>query len=65
VVAAAQYTTAVRQRTQEVRAASVIEVNTVGMQALAMRMLHDVGRQDVTVALRPPRVTQLPPAHRV
>ncbi|MDQ3900358.1 MAG: hypothetical protein M3319_07915, partial [Actinomycetota bacterium] len=34
---------------------AVIEVNTVGMQALAERMLAEGGRQDVTVALRPPR----------
>ena len=27
--------------------AAVIEVNTVGMQALAERMLQEVGRQDV------------------
>ncbi len=36
-------------------AASVIEVNTPGMQALAARLLQEVDRQDVTVALRPPR----------
>jgi hypothetical protein len=41
---------------------AVIEVNTVGMQALAERMLAEVGRQDVTVVLRPPRVAPLPPA---
>ena len=41
--------------------AAVIEVNTVGMQALAARMLQDVDRQDVTVALRPPR--GMAPAH--
>ncbi len=40
---------------RECPAASVIEVNTAGMQALAKRMLHDVGRHDVTVVLRPPR----------
>ncbi len=40
---------------RECPAASVIEVNTAGMQALAERMLQEVGRQDVTVALRPPR----------
>ena len=34
---------------------AVIEVNTTGMQALAARMLLEVGRQDVTVALCPPR----------
>jgi hypothetical protein len=39
---------------REVPSASVIEVNTVGMKALATRMLQEVGRQDVTVALRPP-----------
>ena len=33
-------------------ARSIIEVNTAGMQALAERMLREVGRQDVTVALR-------------
>jgi hypothetical protein len=32
------------------------------MQALAERMLVEVGRQDVTVVLRPPRVAPLPPA---
>ena len=41
---------------------SVIEVNTAGMQALTERMLQAVGRQDVTVALRPPRVVPRPPA---
>ena len=40
---------------------AVIEVNTAGMQVLAERMLGEVGRQDVTVVLRPPRVA-LPPA---
>ena len=40
----------------------MIEVNTVGMQTLAERMLGDVGRQDVTVELRPPRLVPLPPA---
>ncbi len=40
---------------------SVIEVNTAGMQALAERMLREVGRQDVTVTLRPPR--GIAPAH--
>ena len=40
---------------REAPSGSVIEVNTPGMQALAERMLQDVGRQDVTVALRPPR----------
>ncbi len=48
---------------REASARSVIEVNTVGMQALAARLLQDVDRQDVTVALRPPRVVPLPPAH--
>ena len=47
---------------RECPAASVIEVNTAGMQALAQRMLGDVGRQDVTVELRPPRLVPLPPA---
>ena len=47
---------------RECPAASVIEVNTAGMQALAERMLGDVARQDVTVVLRPPRVAPLPPA---
>jgi hypothetical protein len=42
---------------------SVIEVNTAGMAALAERLLGEVGRQDVTVVLRPPRVAPLPPAH--
>jgi hypothetical protein len=32
------------------------------MQALAERMLQEVGRQDVAVMLRPPRVAPLPPA---
>ena len=40
---------------------SVIEVNTGGMHALAERLLGEVGRQDVTMVLRPPRVA-LPPA---
>ena len=47
---------------REAPARSIIEVNTVGMQALAARMLQEVGRQDVTVALRPPRVVSRPPA---
>ena len=34
---------------------AVIEVSTVAMQALAERMLQEVGRQDVTVELKPPR----------
>ena len=34
---------------------AVIEVNTAGMQLLAERLLQEVGRQDVTVALCPPR----------
>ena len=42
--------------------ASIIEVNTAGMQVLAERMLQEVGRQDVTVALRPSRVWPHPPA---
>ena len=46
---------------RECPAASVIEVNTPGMQALAERMLQEVDRQDVTVALRPPRRVPLPP----
>ena len=40
---------------RECPTASVIEVNTPGMAALADRMLQEVGRQDVTVALCPPR----------
>ena len=40
---------------REAPSGSVIEVNTPGMQALAERMLQEVGRQDETVALRPPR----------
>ena len=47
---------------REAPARSIIEVKTVGMQALAARMLHDVGQQGVTVVLRPPRVAPLPPA---
>jgi hypothetical protein len=47
---------------RECPAASVIEVNTAGMHALAERMLQEVRRQDVTVALRSPRVVPLPPA---
>ena len=47
---------------REAPTASVIEVNTPGMQALAARMLQEVGRQDVTVALRPPRGVPSPPA---
>ncbi len=46
---------------REVPVRSIIEVNTAGMQALADRMLQEVGRQDVTVALRPPR--GIAPAH--
>jgi hypothetical protein len=42
-------------------AGAVLEVHTVGMQALAKRMLQDVGRQDMTVELRTPRGTA--PAH--
>ena len=40
---------------RECPTASVTEVNTPGMQALAERMLQEVGWQDVTVALCPPR----------
>ena len=40
---------------REAPARSIIEVNTVGMQALAARLLQEVGRQDVTVELKPPR----------
>src|SRR5919199_1861011 len=47
---------------RECPAASVIEVNTAGMQALAERMLREGSRQDVTVALRPPRGVPSPPA---
>ena len=47
---------------REAPSGSVIEVNTAGMQALAERMLGEVGRQDVTVVLRPPRVVPRPPA---
>jgi hypothetical protein len=47
---------------QDAPPGAVIEVNTVGMQALAERMLAEGGRQDVTVVLRPPRVAPLPPA---
>ena len=46
---------------RECPAASVIEVNTPGMQALAARLLQEVDRQDVTVALCPPR--GIAPAH--
>jgi hypothetical protein len=46
---------------REAPARSIIEVNTAGMQALAERMLQEVGRQDVTVALCPPR--GMAPAH--
>ncbi len=45
----------------EAPSAAVIEVNTAGMQALAECMLQEVGRQDVTVALCPPR--GMAPAH--
>jgi hypothetical protein len=48
---------------RECPTASVIEVNTAGMQAPAARVLQEVGRSDVTVALRPPRVVPLPPAY--
>ena len=47
---------------REAPTASVIEVNTAGMQALAERMLREVDRQDVTVVRRPPRGAPLPPA---
>ena len=47
---------------RECPTASVIEVNTPGMAALADRMLQEVGRQDVTVALCPPRVVPRAPA---
>jgi hypothetical protein len=40
---------------REAPSASVIEVNTAGMATLAERMLQEVGRQDVTVELKPPR----------
>jgi hypothetical protein len=40
---------------REAPSGSVIEVNTPGMQALAERLLQEVDRQDVTVALCPPR----------
>ena len=43
---------------------AVIEVKTPEMYALAERMLQEVGRQDVTVVLRPLRVAPLPPASR-
>ena len=46
---------------REAPSAAVIEVNTVGMQALAERMLREVDRQDVTVELRPPRCVPRPP----
>ncbi len=36
-------------------AGAVIEVHTPAMHALAERLLQDVGRQDVTVVLRPLR----------
>ena len=49
---------------REAPARSIIEVNTAGMQTLAARMLQEVGRQDVMVALRPPRVASVPPAPR-
>jgi hypothetical protein len=49
---------------REAPSASVIEVNTPGMQTLAARMLQEVGRQDVMVALRPPRDAPHPPAPR-
>jgi hypothetical protein len=49
---------------RECPAASVIEVNTAGMAALAAHMLQEVGREDVTVEVRPPRGVPLPPAPR-
>ena len=49
---------------REAPARSIIEVQTAGMQALAERMLQEVGRQDVTVVLRPPRVLPHPPPPR-
>jgi hypothetical protein len=48
---------------REASPGSVIEVNTGGMHALAERMLGEVGRQDVTVVLRPLRGRA--PAHGV
>ena len=47
---------------RECPVAWVIEVNTAGMQALAERMLHEVGRHDVSVVLRPPGVASVLPA---
>ena len=47
---------------RECPTASVIEVNTAGMQALAERLLREVDRQDVTVVRRPPRGAPLLPA---
>ena len=47
---------------REASIAAVIEVNTAVMQVLAERMLQEVGRQDVTVELRPPRVVLRPSA---
>ena len=49
---------------REAPSASVIEVNTPGMAALAERLLQEVDRQDVMVALRPPRDAPHPPAPR-
>ena len=49
---------------REAPSGSVIEVNTAGMQALAERMLHEVGRHDVSVVLRPPRVASVEPTPR-
>ena len=40
---------------REAPARSIIEVNTASMQALAARLLQEEDRQDVTVALKPPR----------
>ena len=46
---------------QDAPPGAVIEVHTAGMQALAERLLGEVDRQDVMVALRPPR--GMGPAH--
>ena len=48
---------------REAPSGSVIEVNTPGMQALAEQQLAAVGRQDVTVELRPPRGVPSPRRH--
>ena len=41
--------------TQDARSGDVIEVHTPAMYDEAVRRLHEAGRDDMTVVLRPPR----------